>query len=594
MKTNDWKRLISFSLGLQFVFTVSQPAFAWSMHQGEVADVSGASSENSPTQTDTASQTDTAPQSNTAPTKQEKKEEKKKEKEAKKEEKKEEKDKSKDDAAAAPATESSLPPCISWVSPLAKPRLILLCIHGLGLYSGSYKDFGTHLSQLGIGTYAIDVRGFGSWMKSGGKQEVDFNGCLEDIRTSIVSLKAANPNLPFFLLGESMGGAIALRFASMHPEMIDGLISSVPSGERFQQKKTDLKVALEFLMGPNKDNDVGVGVVKQATKNPKLRKDWENDPLDRMDLSAKDLIHFQRFMNENHDAAKEVKTLPVLFVQGMEDRLVKPEGTWDLFNQLATQNKYFVALPSEHLIFEETQDNPLEQKLKNFRLLTAWLMTEAHVNFRYADQMDQSALSNGISLMLTGNYDGAKTALMQLVTLEPRNTLAHYFLGQTYLKTKQPGLARQEFVKSVDLARGSQLASQANGYLLNMSKTPGTSADNSKQAPIPPAPEITQGKVTLLAFYANWAAQCDLLDSWFEKGKARFGDKVQFKKLDVDDDANKPLVKQFLIGPIPTIVLLTADGKVSSTIIGQTTIANILDGLAPLIKRTPPPSAVKK
>src|SRR5262249_14728021 len=151
----------------------------------------------------------------------------------------------------------------------------------------------------------------------------------------------ANPGLPFILMGESMGGAIALRFASEHPEMIDGLISSVPAGERFQQKKTDLKVAVEMLKGPNKQFDIGQSIVKQATKNEKLRNDWASDPLDRMDLSPKDLMHFQKFMNENHDAAKSITSLPVLFVQGTRDRLVKPEGTWDLFNQLSTGNKVF-------------------------------------------------------------------------------------------------------------------------------------------------------------------------------------------------------------------------------------------------------------
>jgi acylglycerol lipase len=573
MNIDYLKRSIYALMALQLASIVVQPAWAWPFHtKSDVAEI------NAP---DASASTGSSTDNNSAPTK----EEKKQEKEEKKKEKEDKKDK--EDEAPASSTSSNLPPCISWVSPQAKPRLVLLCIHGLGLYSGSYKDFGLRMSQLGIATYAIDVRGFGSWMKSGGKQEVDFNGCLEDIRASIVSIRAANPKLPLFLLGESMGGAIALRFASIHPEMIDGLISSVPSGDRFQQKKTDLKIALEFLKGPSKDNDIGAGVVKQATKNPKLRKDWENNPLDRMDLSPKDLIHFQRFMNENHDAAKEVKTLPVLFVQGMEDRLVKPEGTWDLFNQVASPDKYFVALPSEHLIFEETQDDPPEQKMKNFRLLMAWLLTEAKVNFKLADEIDQSALSNAISLMLTNNFDAAKTALMQLTTVQPRNTLAHYFLGQTYLKTKQPGLARMEFVKAVDLARGSQLANQANSYLLDMSKSPPAPGDTSQQTTIPPAPEIAQGKVTLLAFYATWAAQCDKLDSWFDKGKVRFGDKVQFKKYDVDDDANKPLVKQFVIGPIPTMVILGVDGKVVSTIIGQTTIANILDGLAPLVKRSP-------
>src|SRR5271170_3951452 len=97
-------------------------------------------------------------------------------------------------------TGTNIAPCISWINPIVRPRVILLCIHGLGLYSGSYKDFGMIMARRGIAVYAIDVRGFGSWMKSGGKEEVDFTGCLSDIASAIQSIRAAMPGLPLFLL----------------------------------------------------------------------------------------------------------------------------------------------------------------------------------------------------------------------------------------------------------------------------------------------------------------------------------------------------------------------------------------------------------
>src|SRR5215475_6538644 len=76
---------------------------------------------------------------------------------------------------APPASNNA--PCISWVNPLIRPRVALLCVHGLGLYSGSYQDFGTRASKRGVAVYAIDVRGFGSWMKAEGHQQIDFNSC---------------------------------------------------------------------------------------------------------------------------------------------------------------------------------------------------------------------------------------------------------------------------------------------------------------------------------------------------------------------------------------------------------------------------------
>ena len=175
-----------------------------------------------------------------------------------------------------------------------------------------------------------------------------------------------------------MGGAIALRACSMFPDIIDGLISSVPSGERFQQKKTDLKVALEFLKGRHKQHDIGTQIINQATVGmPEEKEDWASDPLDRLDLSAEQLIQFQKFMNDNHDAAKLITKTPTLMLQGTLDTLVKPEGTWEIFNDIASRQKTFVALPSEHLIIEEGQARSSQYDNKTAQMVSGWMFSNA-------------------------------------------------------------------------------------------------------------------------------------------------------------------------------------------------------------------------
>ena len=232
-----------------------------------------------------------------------------------------------------------------------------MCVHGLGLHGATYADFGERVSKVGIATYAIDVRGFGSWInEKTGRRTIDFDGALSDIYTTLKVIHRLHPGLPVFLLGESMGGAIALRATALHPEIIDGLISSVPSADRYKQKQTSLRVALHFLESPHKELDVGDGVVKQATKNEELRKTWGDDPLARKDISPVELIEFQRFMNQNHKMANLIKEKPVLFVQGCEDKLVGPEGTIKLYNELKTPDRQILLIPkAEHLIFEENQ-----------------------------------------------------------------------------------------------------------------------------------------------------------------------------------------------------------------------------------------------
>lgn len=247
-------------------------------------------------------------------------------------------------------------PCLAWVNRDKPIQAVIVCVHGLGLHNSTYEPLGKRLSDLGYATYAIDVRGFGAWMEAKGRERVDFDHCLNDVRTTLKVVHRAHPGVPVFLLGESMGGAIALRVTSMYPELVDGLISSVPAGDRFKQGHTSLKVALNLFSSPNKPMKVGESVVKQATVKEELRKAWLENPLSRVNLSARELLQFQNFMNKNHEAARAISKTPVLIVQGCQDKLVRPEGTVELFNDLATPDRQIVLIPkAEHLIFEEAQ-----------------------------------------------------------------------------------------------------------------------------------------------------------------------------------------------------------------------------------------------
>jgi acylglycerol lipase len=248
-------------------------------------------------------------------------------------------------------------PCLRWSPADTAPQAAILCVHGLGLHNGSYTEFGKRMSKLGYVVYAVDMRGFGSYKDAQGREQVDFDGCLADIKATLKVLHRAHPTLPVYLLGESMGGAIVIHATAAFPDLVDGTVSSVPSGSRFKQSKSALSVAMHALEGGlNKQFDVGSGVINQATEKPELREAWGNDPLNRLNLSPRELMIFQNFMDHNHNVAPLIKTTPVLVVQGCKDKLVKPEGTVQLFNELGTQDRRIQLVQNgEHLIFEEGQ-----------------------------------------------------------------------------------------------------------------------------------------------------------------------------------------------------------------------------------------------
>ena len=126
-----------------------------------------------------------------------------------------------------------------------------------------------------------------------------------------------------------MGGAIALRATALYPELISGLISSVPSGDRYNEMGQGFKIGMHVLLGGgmNKPMNIGDTIVKQATKKDDLRETWSQDPDGKMNLTPAELIHFQSFMKENLDAAKtyNYRDLFSLFKASVTSWSVLPE-----------------------------------------------------------------------------------------------------------------------------------------------------------------------------------------------------------------------------------------------------------------------------
>lgn len=444
---------------------------------------------------------------------------------------------------------------------------------------------------------------------------------------ALESIHAANPGKPVYLLGESMGGAIALRAASLYPSLVDGLVSSVPASERFNQGKTSMKVFLNLLTGFNVAN-VGSDLVNQATQNQKLKSQWQDDPLARLNLSPQELIQFQDFMNFNHDAAKKVTDMPVLFVQGTGDQLVKPEGTWELFNDVASKDKSFFAVPGEHLIFEEAQTQDAGPRDQNFRVISSWLTAKVGRRVRRAPLM---GIANQAPINLTGleapaqmidnrQYANAITSLEQIRLQKPTDPNVLALLGKAYYQSGAPDKAGPLFRQAMRIRRaGGDQAQAFNSYLLNIGGTAGgagavgaagaggaggagasatgssagglgsttaTAATNQMASPFDRLANLfgisgaggavvaPASKAKVYAFYADWAAQCKSMNDSLAQLSNAYGNRVEINRVNIEDSANDALTDKFKVGPIPTVVFVSPTGKVGQTIIGESTFNN--------------------
>jgi alpha-beta hydrolase superfamily lysophospholipase len=206
-------------------------------------------------------------------------------------------------------------------------------------------------------TYALDVRGFGAWQSETGKQTVNFDKALADVKAVIKILKTRHPGLPVFLLGESMGGAIALRAASEYGNEMAGVVASVPSAERYGEAEMAVNVAIHYLNDRKKQINMA-SIAKKATSNEELREFWKDDLRSRTRLSPLELIKFDHFMKTTQHRCSSITDTPVMLVQGLSDQLVKPQGTYEMYDNIKSPDKVMIIIGNaEHLIFE-TPEQP--------------------------------------------------------------------------------------------------------------------------------------------------------------------------------------------------------------------------------------------
>ena len=120
-------------------------------------------------------------------------------------------------------------PGIFWRS--AEERAVIAVIHGLGEHSRRYAALAAKANTLGFSVLAADLRGHG--LAAGLRCYVDhFDDYVLDARAIVATARARAEGKPLFLLGHSMGGAIALRFLELMPEWrapLAGIVFSSPA-----------------------------------------------------------------------------------------------------------------------------------------------------------------------------------------------------------------------------------------------------------------------------------------------------------------------------------------------------------------------------
>jgi len=229
------------------------------------------------------------------------------------------------------------------LSPSSATCFTMLLIHGLGEHAGRYNNFYNYFVPKGYEVFAPDLRGHG--LSEGKRGHIDsFDDYIKDTEYLWKKVEASRPakcgltggNI---LVGHSMGGLIALRYALDHQEDFRAVVVTGPlleigvpvPGWKKSLGKFMSKIAPKLSM-PNGLNPADL------SRDPAVGKAYVADPLVNNLVSARWFTEINDTMEYVHANAGRLK-LPILIMHGSADKLTNPNGSKRFFDNCGSQDK---------------------------------------------------------------------------------------------------------------------------------------------------------------------------------------------------------------------------------------------------------------
>jgi acylglycerol lipase len=253
----------------------------------------------------------------------------------------------------------------SWPAPGGAKGIVVIA-HGVSEHSTRYSHVAKRLNAAGYDVYALDHHGHGR--SEGGRANIGrISSAVADIGRLIGISREGSESLKLFLLGHSMGGALALEFALERQDELDGLVLSAPAAALEAASRFELLAGRTLsVVAPN----LGVFPVDptSVSRDPEVVSDYESDPLNyHRKLPARTVAELAGAIEEFPDRLPGL-TLPLLVMVGTADRLVPPDASRMVAERAGSADKQLITYEG---LYHEILNEPEQDKVMDD--LVAWL-----------------------------------------------------------------------------------------------------------------------------------------------------------------------------------------------------------------------------
>ena len=249
------------------------------------------------------------------------------------------------------AGDGSRLPLARW-QPATAPEAVVIGLHSYGDYHAAFARLGPWLAERGVALLAYDQRGFGA-SRSRGKWPGALN-LIQDLADVVEAVRAELPEAPLVVLGESMGGSVALAgLGSGNVRDVARLILAAPGvrrGDAPLQQLHDLALRLGALALPWLAVELRRG--SRPWLAPEEAERLAEDPLILRELSVgtyEGLIELASLASDQ----PEVELPPTLVLYGELDATINRTAIDELVERLGERGTLRLYPERHHLLLHE-------------------------------------------------------------------------------------------------------------------------------------------------------------------------------------------------------------------------------------------------
>jgi alpha-beta hydrolase superfamily lysophospholipase len=209
----------------------------------------------------------------------------------------------------------------------AVPKAIVVALHGMNDYSNAFAMPAPWWAARGITLYAYDQRGFGRSPQTGIWPGAEL--MCRDLADFVDVVRARHPGIPVFVLGESMGGAVAMTaFASPAPPHADGLILVAPAIWSRAAMPLSYRVALWATAHTLRWWSLtGAGLHILPSDNFPMLRALSRDPLVIKGTRADAIAGLVTLMDDAYESPRRLTRIPLLLAYGGNDQIIPKKPT---------------------------------------------------------------------------------------------------------------------------------------------------------------------------------------------------------------------------------------------------------------------------